>query len=123
MLSQEAAYNGSAAAKSQAMGSQVQKRSAGFRIVRRQGARASSPPVHCDLDAVLGGERDGVAQGQRLLAWGQPESVGSENVVQRNLGLLDGKAPAWAPPRPIACAEGRVQQSIGAETVCVLFTT
>ena len=87
------------------------KGSAGFRIVRRQGARASSPPVHCDLDAMLGGERDSVAQGQRLLAWGQPESVGSENVVQRNLGLLDGKAPAWAPPRPIACAEGRVQQS------------
>ena len=85
------------------MGTRPGNNPAGFKDVRSQRTQASSPPVHCDLDAVLGGEGDGVAQGQRLLAWRQPEGVVPEDVVQRDLGLLNGKAPAWAPPRPITC--------------------
>ena len=67
----------------------------------------SSPPVHSDLDALLGGERDGVAQSQRLLPWCKSEFKLPEDVVQGDFGLLNCKTPAWAPPGAITCTTYR----------------
>ena len=64
---------------------------------------ASAASVHSHLDPVFGCNCYAHAQGQGVHAGAQAEGEAAEDVVQADLGFLQGKALARAASGPIAC--------------------